>query len=192
MARVKEFDEQEVLGKALEIFWSKGYNGTSMQDLIDGLGISRSSLYDTYGDKRSLFLSVLNHYRQNQSEGMIQMIEQSTDIVQTLREILYQTLTSCPANKMKYGCFMVNTTIELAPHDEEINALVACNQKDMEQVIYKAIQKGQQKGQVTKKHSAKTLAKFILNTLTGLRVSVKSHTDKKAIAEIIDVTLSVL
>lgn len=192
MARVKEFDEQEVLGKALEIFWSKGYNGTSMQDLIDGLGISRSSLYDTFGDKRALFLSVLEHYRKNQSDAMINMVEQSTDIVQTLREILYQTLNSCPADKVKYGCFMVNTTIELAPHDAEINDMIAGNQKDVEQVIYKAIQKGQQKGQVTKQHSAKTLARFILNTFTGLRVTVKANTDKKAIAEIIEVALSVL
>jgi len=192
MARVKEFDEKEVLGKALEIFWSKGYNGTSMQDLIDGLGISRSSLYDTYGDKRALFLSVLDHYRQTQSEAMISMIEESTDIRQTLRDMLYQTLLLCPADKAKYGCFMVNTTIELAPHDEEINEMIARNQKDVEQAIYKAIQKGQQKGQVTKQHSAKTLAKFILNTLTGLRVNVKSHTDKKAITEIIEVALSVL
>lgn len=192
MARVKEFDEQEALGKALEIFWSKGYNGTSMQDLLDGLGISRSSLYDTYGDKRTLFISVLEHYRKTQAQAMIEKIEQSTDIVQTLREMLYQILTSDTAEKMKYGCFVVNTIIELAPHDEEINALVAGNQKDIEQVIYKAIQKGQQKGQVTKKHSAKTLAKFILNTLTGLRVTVKANTDKKAIAEIIEVALSVL
>jgi TetR/AcrR family transcriptional regulator, transcriptional repressor for nem operon len=192
MARVKEFDEKETLTKALEIFWSKGYNGTSMQDLIDGLGISRSSLYDTYGDKRALFLSVLEYYRKTQSEAMISMIEQSTDIVQSLREMLYQTLTSCPADKVKNGCILVNTAVEMAPHDIEINEMIAGNQKDVEQIIYKAILKGQQKGQVTKQHNAKTLSKFILNTFTGLRVSVKTNPDKKAIGEIINVALSVL
>ena len=65
MARTKDFDEDEVLTKAMNLFWLNGYNGTSMQDLVDGLGISRSSLYDTFGDKRSLFLKTLENYKKN-------------------------------------------------------------------------------------------------------------------------------
>ena len=67
MARTKDFDEDEVLDKAMYLFWNQGYNGTSMQDLVDGLGISRSSLYDTFGDKHSLFIKTLENYKKNAS-----------------------------------------------------------------------------------------------------------------------------
>jgi TetR/AcrR family transcriptional regulator, transcriptional repressor for nem operon len=192
MARVKEFDESEVLEKALEIFWSKGYNGTSMQDLIDGLGISRSSLYDTYGDKKTLFLSVLRHYRERESAALIEQINTSANIYDTIKHILTYTISNCIEDKQKKGCFMVNTTIELAPHDDEIKGIVIANKKEVEQVFAKAIAKGQELGHINKRHEAKALSKFIFNTFTGLRVSAKGGTDKKTMQDVIDITLAAI
>jgi TetR/AcrR family transcriptional repressor of nem operon len=192
MARVKEFDESEVLAKALEIFWDKGYNATSMQDLIDGLGISRSSLYDTFGDKRSLFLSVLQQYRDEQGSIMMSLINTSTNIFETIEYMLVSAISSCIEDKQKKGCFMVNTTIELAPHDQEIKDIVVENKKEFELALSKAIAKGQEKGQIGKTHNPKALAKFVFNTFTGLRVSAKGGADKKTMQEVIDISLSAL
>lgn len=192
MARVKAFDEKDVLDKALQIFWCKGYNGTSMQDLIDGLGISRSSLYDTYGDKRALFLGAIHKYRKEQSKALVAVIDNSENIFDTIREMFDYTIKTILADKQQKGCFMVNTTIENAAHDKEIADIVSANQKEIEDAFYKAIKKGQEAGQIRKIHSAKALSRFVFNTSSGLRVSARNGADQKALNDIVAVTLSVL
>src|ERR1700748_3148505 len=88
MARTKDFDENEVLAKAIQIFWHKGYNGTSMQDLVDGLGISRSSLYDTYTDKHTLFLKALDSYQAAGSSKIEEIIANSASAKETIKQLL--------------------------------------------------------------------------------------------------------
>src|ERR1700754_4407625 len=88
MARTKEFDENEVLSKAVDLFWLKGYNATSMQDLVDGLGISRSSLYDTYGDKHTLFIKALESYQNANSGQMCGVINSNKPVKEIIRELL--------------------------------------------------------------------------------------------------------
>ncbi|HJP62421.1 MAG TPA: TetR/AcrR family transcriptional regulator, partial [Mucilaginibacter sp.] len=88
MARTKDFDEDEVLEKAMNLFWLKGYNGTSMQDLVDGLGISRSSLYDTYVDKHTLFLRSLEHYKSKAGESMGKIIQSSSTAKEKIKRML--------------------------------------------------------------------------------------------------------
>src|ERR1700679_2021995 len=113
MARTKDFDEDEVLGKAIDIFWYKGYNGTSMQDLVDGLGISRSSLYDTYGDKHTLYIKALESY-QNGSSGQVCAIANGTgsakEILKNLLEFIVNGLLDDQNHK---GCFMLNAEVEV-------------------------------------------------------------------------------
>src|ERR1700712_1775977 len=115
MARTKDFDENEVLTKAIQLFWHKGYNGTSMQDLVDGLGISRSSLYDTYTDKHTLFVKALESY-QNTAAGKIQeIISTSTSAKKTVRKLLELATNDLLCDKQQKGCFMVNAEVEVAP-----------------------------------------------------------------------------
>src|SRR5688572_30165055 len=129
MARVKEFDEDMVLDKAVALFWSKGYNGTSAQDLVDHLEISRSSLYGTYGDKRTLFLKSLQRYREKMSGSFIKMIQESEDAEETITEIFKSLLAESRDDSIPKGCFMVNSTVELASFDEEIADLIRENEK---------------------------------------------------------------
>src|SRR5437868_5714416 len=113
MARSKDFDEQEVLSKAVNLFWLKGYNGTSMQDLVDGLGISRSSLYDTYGDKHSLYLKALESYQYAGNDQMCHIINSAPNAKEAIRSLL-QFIAN---NLTQKGCFLVNAEVEVAPHD---------------------------------------------------------------------------
>lgn len=192
MARTKDFDEIAVLQKAVELFWCKGYNGASAQDLVDHLGISRSSLYDTFGDKKTLFIRALEHYRKEMSGAMVDMINQSTDIEQTITQIFERAVNDSIHDSLSKGCFMVNCTIELAPHDKDIFKIVEDNKKAVEEALFFALEKGQANGQITNKQTARSLARFIYNNFAGLHVVAKSETDKKVLDDIVKVTLFAL
>lgn len=188
MARTKEFEEDIILDKAINLFKNKGFNATSAQDLVDGLGISRSSLYDTFGDKRSLFIKALSAYREKSSSEMTKMIEESDDMEITLKQIFARVINKAENN----GCFMVNTAIEMASHDKEIGEIVCEGKQMLEDTLYTAVKKGQRLGQITTQHPARTLARLLQNTILGLRVNTKSMNDKKAMDDIINITLNTL
>src|ERR1700744_895769 len=108
MARSKDFDENEVLSKAIQLFWYKGYNGTSIQDLVDGLGISRSSLYDTYTDKHTLFLRALESYQNAGASKIQEIINNPGPAKETVRRLLEFATNELLGDKQHKGCFMVN------------------------------------------------------------------------------------
>jgi TetR/AcrR family transcriptional repressor of nem operon len=192
MARTKDFDEEDVLDKAIQMFWHKGYNGTSMQDLVEGLGISRSSMYDTYGDKHSLFMAALDRYRKNAWATMTDIIENTPSSKEAIKKLLGLTTSELIKDKQHKGCFLVNAAVEIAPHDKEINTVVCENDKEIENFFFKAIKKGQASGEIPEKHNARALARFIINTVKGIRVGAKSGTDKKMLDDIVGIALSVL
>ncbi|MBL0740040.1 TetR/AcrR family transcriptional regulator [Chryseolinea lacunae] len=192
MARTKEFDETEVLDKAMDLFWRKGYNGISAQELVDGLGLSRSSLYDTFVDKHTLFTRALEHYRAKGTNDIVNLLDNATSIPEAIKEVLIRAQKSSLQNKDARGCFMVNTRVELAPHDPEIAAIVKENWQALEDAYYRALKRGQDMGQITTTQNARALARFVVNNSWGLSVYGKSDADKKVIDDIIRVTLQTL
>lgn len=192
MARTKDFDEDEVLTKAVQLFWHKGYNGTSMQDLVDGLGISRSSLYDTYGDKHTLFLKALESYQASSSGAMCNVVTNATSAKEAVRRLLEMSTSELITDEQHKGCFMVNAEVEVAPHDKEVNEIICQSDQTIEDAFHAAIKKGQDTGEITSKQDARALARFIGNTVKGIRVSAKSTSNKAFFEDIINLTLSVL
>lgn len=187
MARTKDFDEQEVLAKAVDVFWRKGYNGTSMQDLVDGLGISRSSLYDTYGDKHTLYLKALEKYQCNSSGAMCSIVNNTLSAKDAIRKLLEYTTT----DEEQKGCFLVNSEVEVAPHDTEVSKMICSSGQQIEDAFYIAIKKGQDSGEITNKQAARALARFTFNTVKGIRVTAKSTTDKTVFKDIVDMAMAV-
>ncbi|HEX9512255.1 MAG TPA: TetR/AcrR family transcriptional regulator [Puia sp.] len=192
MARTKDFNEEEVLDKALAIFWQKGYNGTSMQDLVEELGISRSSMYDTYTDKYSLFLKSLEKYRKQTAGALLQMINEAESPKAVIKKILQLVVDESLLGKEPRGCFMVNTCVENAPHDKAVAKIIHDNLQDYEEAFCQAIKKGQAMGEITSRNDAKALARFIINTINGIRVAARSGADKAVYDDIVKVALSVL
>lgn len=192
MARTKEFDCNEILEKAVDLFWQKGYNATSAQDLVDGLGISRSSLYDTFGDKRTLFVKALSLYRSKVIDTLAKKVEESADVESIIKGLFANVKSETFGDTCPKGCFMVNSTVEFANTDAEISTIVHKMVQDTEDAIAKAIKRGQDEGLYTKKHTARTLARFVVNSINGLRVAAKSDTGKKTFDDIVQVTLSAL
>ncbi|MEL7252341.1 MAG: helix-turn-helix domain-containing protein [Bacteroidota bacterium] len=120
MPRTKQFDEQVVLERAVELFWKQGYHSTSMQNLVDHLGINRASMYTTFGDKKQLFLRAIQHYRKVNAQGMASLLKDEPDVRIGLRRILELAVTEATADADRKGCFVVNTTTELIPNDPEV------------------------------------------------------------------------
>lgn len=193
MARTKEFDEKNVLEKAMNLFWTKGFSGTSAQNLVNGLGISRSSLYDTFGDKHLLFIKSLEYYRENMAGKLIRMINESTDIEDTVRRIFQTIVNESLSDKLSKGCFMVNSTVELAPNDAQISAIIDANTQDIEDSFYRIIKKGQQLGTIPEGSSARSLSRFLFNTITGLRVLAKTkRMNREVFDDVVSIAISVL
>ncbi|WP_264534652.1 TetR/AcrR family transcriptional regulator [Flavobacterium sp. N1736] len=193
MARTKEFNEDQALDKAIEIFWHKGYNGTSAQDLVTHLGLSRSSLYDTFGDKQKLFSQSLQRYQKQSENQVIKLLDESENIKETLHDLFKQAVIESLEDRITKGCFMVNSSVELAMHDEEIAKIVKNNTQVMQDVFTKAVQKGQDAGHISKTADARVLARFIFNNYSGIRVLARTgERDKQVYDDIIKAMFSIL
>lgn len=189
MARTKTFDEEAVLHKAMLFFWHKGYNGTSPQEILDELELSRSSLYDTFGDKRSLFISTLKRYRNTVTGEIVRLLGETKNVPETLRMLFQAAKNNCFEGTKKRGCFMVNSQMELAPHDDEVLAIVSENREALENAFAGAIKRGQESGQLSKDNTPRALARFIMSNLWGLTAQSKAGADKKTFDDIIRITL---
>ncbi|MCU6604095.1 TetR/AcrR family transcriptional regulator [Peribacillus frigoritolerans] len=190
MARSKEFDEKAVLRKAMELFWEQGYEKTSMQDLVDHMGIHRRSIYDTFGDKRSLFLASLNHYEELIVNEMENIISSTSSIKQTIRDVFIFVLNSI--EQYPKGCLSVNAAIELSLLDKEIGRIVTKMFNRTEDMFNNLIKRGQTSGELSKEIDSDNTSRFLHNNLVGIRVLIKTNYNKKELEGIITLALSVL
>ena len=179
MARPREFDEAAVLDAAIERFWQRGYEATSVRDLADEMNIAGASLYNAFGDKRSLYERALNRYLDQTFRERIRRLEPSLPpgeaIVVFLQEIIKRSLT----DKQRRGCMLVNSAIESAPHDSKYLEIVAIFLDEVERFFFRCVTKGQRNGSITKAHSAEDLSKSLLGILLGIRVLARVRPERK-------------
>jgi TetR/AcrR family transcriptional regulator, transcriptional repressor for nem operon len=192
MARTKDFDENEVLTRAMNLFWSRGYNATSMEDLVSGLGISRSSLYDTYTDKHTLFIKALENYQHIGFDKMLRTAGDPGTAKETVKRLIELATEGLLEGKQRKGCFIVNAAVEVASHDKAVNNLICRNDQQIEEIFYQVIKKGQTNGEIKNPSDARMLSRFMLNAVKGLQVSAKSITDKSVFNDIITLAVSTL
>lgn len=196
MARKKEFDEDAALLKAMELFWEQGYEKTSMQELVSHMGIHKGSMYDTFGDKKSLYLKSLKRYSEMLDVSVMKRMADTRTAKEAIRALfemviqrnsLYEQQEDFPE-----GCFIVNTAVELARHDAEAIELVHLRWSHTEKLIHDLIIQGQQSGEFSKTLNAEGLSYYLLNALIGFRVMVKTISDKEKLHQIVEMNLSVL
>lgn len=192
MARPRKFNEQEVLQKAVDLFWAKGYNGTSIQDLVNHLGINRASLYDTFGGKQSLYETALQQYKADSWKMTRKLIDSGLSAKEIVRNILDQAVADCQNDPLRKGCFVVNTAVELAPHDENIDKMIAANTQVFIETFAEVFRKGQANGEINKDKDPKALAGYLFNTFSGLRVLAKTKPDPAFLQDIIKTSLYVI
>jgi TetR/AcrR family transcriptional repressor of nem operon len=169
MARPREFDEEVVLDAAVECFWSQGYEATSVRDLIETTGLTGASLYNAFGDKRALFRTALDRYVERSIGERIRRCEAMPPreaISAFFEEILSRSLK----DRQHKGCMLVNSALEVAPHDTEFRKIIAGVLIRIESFFLKSIYAGQAAGTVTRCIPAQDLARHLLGVLMGVRV----------------------
>ncbi|AUC74930.1 TetR/AcrR family transcriptional regulator [Olleya sp. Bg11-27] len=192
MPRVKLFDENEVLTKAMHLFWKQGYAATSVQDLVNCLGINRASIYDTFGGKAQLFKKAFELYRNINLEGVIRFFENQPDVKIGFSELFQKAIQDDVLDKDNKGCFVVNTTTELVPNDKSLLVILEKNKQDFEKVFYKYLKKGQESGQLKTTHDLKAIATLFYTLYNGIRVVSKTRPSKKESSDSITIALSLL
>jgi len=192
MPRVKQFKEDEVLHKAMELFWEKGYNATSMQDIVTCLGINRGSLYDTFGGKKDLFDKSLSLYCSIHQEGTKNFITNQNTIKEGIRNIFELLIGKKGQDIDKRGCFCVNSTSEVANENEYVNELLNDNQQFYESLFYDFLHKGQKNGEISKEKDIKMIAFLIITLFSGIRVVSKFEKNNERLFSILDNILTLL
>jgi TetR/AcrR family transcriptional repressor of nem operon len=188
MVRTKQFDKHRALDEAMELFWERGYNATSISDLVDRLGVNRQSLYDTFGGKDQLFLAALERYRTLQGAPVRQLLEREGPAVEVLREFFLKFVDTLVEGTSK-GCFMANTITELAGRDEGVSKVCAANARQLETALAGLLLRAQQAGEIPAERPALPLARFLASTLNGLAVTAKVTPDRKILEDIAGVAL---
>jgi TetR/AcrR family transcriptional regulator, transcriptional repressor for nem operon len=192
MPRNREFDEAMVIETATDLFWKKGYHAVSTQDLIDAFGISKSSMYGAYKDKKNLFMLALENYRNNTSKKMIEALQEEKPFKKTMAAMLNSLIKESLADADNKGCFMVNTAVELAPHDKDVLNIIQENRQNIVSAIAKAISRAIKNKEISAKLDPDDLANYFYNFISGLRVDAKLNTQKPHYKNMAKIALSVL
>lgn len=191
MPRNKLFNEEEVLEKAILLFWRKGYYATSIQDLVNHLGINRASLYDTFGDKEKLFSRAFEHYRQTNTKGIILFLENQPDVKSGLKKLFTMAVDESVQDKDRKGCFVVNTTAELIPGDEKIIRMLEQNKRTYENIFLDYLKKGEAAGQFAGK-DLKSIASLLFTLYNGIKVVTKIQSDREEMICAVGIALTLL
>jgi TetR/AcrR family transcriptional repressor of nem operon len=192
MARPKEFDEEQALAAALEVFWEKGYEAASVQDLTERMGIQKASLYNTFGDKHALFVRALGAYSAETIEWYREQLEQPGLLRVTLAAMFREMIEGCEDDEDCRGCLCVNSAVELAPHDPAIALLLDQHSQSQEDLFRRALERAQASGEIPAALDAIATARYLLNVIAGLGVARKGGPSQERLDDIVRISLSVL
>ncbi len=191
MPRPKEFDEAEVLDRALQLFRARGFKHTSFADLTSELGVSRQSLYDTYGDKHTLFQTALHRYLDRAVEFITNRLDAPGKLRPTLHQ-LFDDLIGMNCGGGSHGCLMVNAMVELAPLDDATRALAHSHARKVEGLLVTRLSLAQRQGDLAKDKDPVALARFLYHTLLGLGVATRAFGEPASLRQSMQLALQVL
>lgn len=191
MSRAKEFDEAEVLDQALELFRARGFQQTSFADLVEELGVSRQSLYDTYGDKQTLYLTALKRYLERNFDRLRRKLEDPAPVRQVFTE-LFDGMIEANSDHGSPGCLMVNSMVELSPHDPDTRALAALHAREMETLFAARLGAAQRQGQISPDKDPVALARFLYHTILGLSVASRALGERESLRQSARLALQIL
>ena len=192
MPRPKEFIPDEALEKAMQVFWHKGYEGTSMEDLLAAMDLNRGSLYDTFGDKRQLFLKVINRYCHGFVGEKFSLLDQPGLALPTLRRFIFDMIEGALADPQRRGCLIANTVMELSPHEKEIAGTLRQALKMAEDTFFKVLVRAKQQGELKHDKDPRALAGFLTTMMQGTIVMIKAGASADAINQTAETALSIL
>lgn len=194
--RKRSFDKEEVLDKAMRVFWDNGFAGTSMSDLTEAIGINKPSLYATFGNKEQLFNAAMGHYINRYGSPSMKHLTEPADLplLSRLENYMFAIIATITAEASPKGCFVVKTCCESGGDSlpEDTTASLVAISEDMEQILEEFLLNEQLKGQLSKRLKAKDIAAYLLSLLYGLSVMARRGKPTEALQAIVKTTLKTL
>jgi TetR/AcrR family transcriptional repressor of nem operon len=192
MARTRQFDERSALIAATLEFWEKGYEGTSMQDLEDAMGLTRTSIYNAFGNKRQLFERVLACYQESVLAALFVEMDGAPDIREGVRHLLNAVLAIHFDEDNPGGCLVVLSVLESEQHDEHSRAMLEQTMQELKRALQSRLSKAKRAGELAKELDVAAMATTIAATMAGMMVLGKANFPKSALRKTIKQVVSLL
>jgi len=192
MSRPREFEVDQALRDAAEVFRVKGYHAASLEDLIEGTGLAKGSLYKAFHDKKSLFIGALDLYSQEARALFAESLEAPGSPREAIRQALLGYVDRAGTALGCSGCLLTNTAVELGSQEPEIAQHVRAGFEKRTDLLEKAVRRAQAAGEVDPRQDARTLAEFLELTVQGLRVLIKTGSDDAWMRRSVDTAMGVL
>jgi TetR/AcrR family transcriptional repressor of nem operon len=194
MARPAKYPRETMLERAMDLFWTKGYEATSVQDLLNGLDIHRGTLYDSFGDKHGLYMEVLAHYRNTIGARLLKTLAQPGSkkaIIYQVFDLMTSTLATAEGRR---GCLLTNATMELSLSDAAVAGAVGTSQLNLTAAFEQTLTEAQQAGEISARSppDLHALAQYLVTSIQGLRVQARTNANLLALRQITKIVLSVL
>jgi len=191
MSRPREFEMDDALERALDVFWSKGYQGASMADLLAAMGLSKSSFYGAFGCKRDVFAAALRRYSDGYLAEARQLFDPAGDALGQLRAYLLRAIENGAATDCaRRGCMIVNVAVELAPEDTAIEQEVRAHSERMVALLAEVLRRGQRQGCILPDITVEHWGRHLLTMVTGLYVLRKGGAEAVLLSPVIETCLT--
>ncbi|MFD3376635.1 MULTISPECIES: TetR/AcrR family transcriptional regulator [unclassified Streptomyces] len=191
MARTREFDTEAAVSRAMELFWARGYEATSVRDLTGHLGIGQGSLYAAFGDKDGLYRAALEHYRTTLAAAALRSLDEGADARSAIRTMLVERLRIAVEQDGR-GCLLVNAVCERLPGDPATRRTVRDVQDASQRALADVLRVAVERGEISSTRDPQTLAAFLVAFLNGLLVSSKITPDVRALEPLVEVALAAI
>lgn len=192
MGRPREFSEQAVVDAAMELFWEKGYEATSTQDLCERTGLGRGSLYNTFGSKHRLYEEAVRRYGATAAAAQLAMLAEAGPVRERLRDLMLGVIDADLADPGRRGCLALNAATEVSGRSGDVSALVHRQFVDLEQALCHLITVGQRTGELSADRPPLQVARTFQSTYYGLRALAKVTDDRNALLDVVEGALAAL
>lgn len=192
MARTREFDLDAAVSAAMQVFRTKGYEGTSMRDLAEATGLGSGSLYAAFGSKDGLYLAVLDLYRERYAAPLVETLRCGADAREVIREVFVGVVDDIVRDGQHLACLIVGASMERAQHDPRVVERLRSTTGSLEAALLDLIAEGQARGRIPAGRSAEDLAAFLVTSLQGLRVMGAIDPDRAVLMRTAEVALTCL
>ena len=192
MPKIKQFNKEKVLEAASIIFRQKGYNGTSIDEILVATGLSRSSLYDSFSDKHNLYLLALEYYKNSRINLLEKLDEKPLNGLQKIEVLFKEVVNHLINNPDDNGCLMVNAAAEMSKYCFKTQQVICNEKEDVQNLLNTWLTDAQDKKLVTLSKPIKTYSQFLYSSLLGLRVLSQSNANKAELLNVVKVSLDSL
>lgn len=190
MARVREFEPTEVIEKSVALFHERGYNDTSMEDLVKYTGVSRYGIYGEFGNKRALFIRALEHFHNKFSQELVLDMAQPDAGLTELRDFFKRLMVHAYEEEGRLGCFMCNTAMELASQDKIIGEMIRDKNESVRELMRNALENAVNRGEITLKSDPDSYATYLQGIKLGMATMLKSEYSEERMQQFANVALA--